>query len=87
MLGCCCCTSEAQFDIVIMDPPAPHRQGLVQAFTAELLQLAAAATRVLSSGGRLVVVESSRFIELEQLLHILNEAVSAAGRTGESTAS
>lgn len=66
-----------------MDPPAPHRQGLVQAFTAELLQLAAAAARVLSSGGRLVVVESSRFLELEQLLNILNEAVSAAGRTGE----
>ncbi|CDJ30208.1 LOW QUALITY PROTEIN: uncharacterized protein EMH_0027690 [Eimeria mitis] len=77
---------DAQFDIIVIDPPPPHRQGLVPAFTDKLLQLAAAAARLLADGGRLVVVESSRFIHLQQLMQILTDAVTAAGRTGSAFA-
>ncbi|KAL8270463.1 hypothetical protein Esti_005610 [Eimeria stiedai] len=71
----------AQFDLVILDPPAPHRRGLLPAFIHELQELATAAAAITSRGGRLVVVDSSRFVHLQQLLHLLSAAVSASGRT------
>ncbi|OEH73663.1 dual specificity protein phosphatase [Cyclospora cayetanensis] len=72
-----------EFDVVIMDPPSPHRRSLVPAFTADLQQLAAAAASRISKGGRLVVVDSSRFLELQQLLELLAGSIATVGRTGE----
>ncbi|KAL8445882.1 hypothetical protein Emag_004961 [Eimeria magna] len=69
-----------QFDLVILDPPAPHRRGLLPAFTHELQELATAAAAITSRGGRLVVVNSSRFVHLQQFLHLLSAAVSASGK-------
>ncbi|KAL8424280.1 hypothetical protein Efla_002898 [Eimeria flavescens] len=73
--------SEAPYDLVIIDPPPPHRHGLLKGYTDELQQLVTAAASVTSEGGRLVVVESSRFLNLQQLLNLLTVAVAAAGRS------
>ncbi|XP_026191342.1 uncharacterized protein LOC34620968 [Cyclospora cayetanensis] len=74
-------TKHREFDVVIMDPPSPHRRSLVPAFTADLQQLAAAAASRISKGGRLVVVDSSRFLELQQLLELLAGSIATVGRT------
>ncbi|KAL8450693.1 hypothetical protein Emed_002331 [Eimeria media] len=74
-------TETPQFDLVIIDPPPPHRKGLLPAFTQELQELVTAAAAITSRGGRLVVVDSSRFVRLQQLLHLLSAAVSASGKT------
>ncbi|KAL8432746.1 hypothetical protein ACSSS7_004370 [Eimeria intestinalis] len=71
----------ARFDLVILDPPAPHRRGLLPAFTHELRELVTAAAAITSRGGRLVVVDSSRFVHLEQLIHLISAAVSPSGKT------